>query len=245
MDTGDRIEAMTGQMDQVQDQAKWAFGFAFTSTVLALQGADPIDVLGLSLSRIQAFFVIAGLYLASCLAALTHIRRLDVLLSGLPASEVPSALAKLSLHRWILNPLALEASMPGKRAQGAWGWAGLVCVFWLCMVCLYCLLPAIAFRSPLAVIFEQGLFSPAGWLKAAILLGYLAPVGMFAAVGAMALDAVPAMLERSAGRVPAEQADLKSSLLRHAVDLKLAGDVGIGIGGLLLLGVLLLKYGMG
>ena len=78
MERADLLDALGGQLDELQGLVKWVLVFAFTATLLAIQGDDPISVLSLNLTRVQAFFVIAILYLAALTAALAHFRRLSV-----------------------------------------------------------------------------------------------------------------------------------------------------------------------
>jgi hypothetical protein len=241
MQRDDLLDALVGQVDELQGLVKWLVAFAFTATVLAIQGDDPISVLNLSLTRVQAFFVIAAIYVAACTAALAHLRRLTSLLAGLTPQEIATGFSKLSGHKWLLNPFVVEGSHTKYGSHGAFALVALICVFWLCVASLYALLPQEVLRGPLATILTNGIWNAAAWTLIGSVLVYAIPVGLLAGIGYVALETILRMAAESAERVPSDQPDFKGHLQRYAADLQKAGDHGIAAGGMILLLVLIVR----
>lgn len=238
----DLLNALAGQLDELQSLVKWVLAFAFVATILAIQGDDPISVLNLSLTRVQAFFVIAILYIATCTAALAHFRRLTALMACLAPKEIMIGFGKLEAHKWLLNPFVIERLNAKRTSHGAIALTVLVCLFWLSLASLYALLPREAFRAPLAIIFEYGWRSRTAWAQVGSIFAYMAPVGLFAVIGDFALSTVLQMVAGTADRVPSHQMEFKERLQRYAADLKKVADLGIAIGGMVLLIVMILAF---
>ena len=238
------LDALAGQLDELQSLVNWVLAFAFTATVLAIQGDDPISVLNLSLTRIQAFFVLAAVYIAACTAALVHLRRLTTLMASLPSEDIATGFDKLATHPWLFNPFIVDQKNLHPASQGTLALTALACVFWLCLASLYALLPREAMQAPLAIMIEQGFWNGATWAQIGFVLACMAPLGLFVVIGDLALAIILRMINDAAGRAPSAHPEFKAQLEQYAVASKKAADYGIAAGGLVWLAVVLMTFGI-
>jgi len=243
MEHEDLLDALSGQLTALQEIAKWALGFGFAATILAIQGDDPISILNLQLTRTQAFFVISSLYVAACVAAVGRFRRITDLLADLAPEKVKLGYSKLEAHPWLFNPFVLSDFKVWKIPLGAISLFCLVCLFWLCLSSLYALLPDVALQIPLQIVIANSWRDLNTWMQFGLVFVYLAPIGLFVIVGDLAVSSIQDVINESTKRIPDPQVELRDRLLQHRSALKAAASHGIGTGGLILTVVIVWSKG--
>lgn len=238
MERDDLLNAISGQLDELQQLVKWVIGFGFVATILAIQGNDPITLLNLQLTRTQAFFVISLLYAAACAKGIGHLLRLNYLLANLAPENLMLGFSRLAAHPWLLNPFVPSKIDDWKSPQGSLALSGLVLLFWLCLSGLYALLPDEAWGAPLQILLTESWSKWSTWAQIGLVLGYMAPIGLFVAIGDFALSRVQRVINESAERIPEGQSELRSQLSQLGAALKVGADRGICVGAVFLVSVL-------
>lgn len=242
--TPDTIDAaLPKHLDEMRSIVKWVISFAFVASILVIQGRAEMEALGVELSRNEAFFIIAVIYIALCVAVAGHAQQIATLLRGVPVERLSASTERLASHEWLFNPYAFYWNGGEYFRPGYWGFVALIATFWLCMACLYALVPG--FLDTL--VFEprtDSFFDTMTWSEAVKGVGYAVPVGAFAAIGDLAMKRIIGTYKACAARcVPAEPL-LAARFEKVQADLTAASHTGIATGGVVFIAVLALAYAL-
>jgi hypothetical protein len=224
-------------MDEIKSATNWALGIAFTATILALQDGDNLKVLQFELSRPIAFFALSLIYNSICLAITIHLVRISEHLGSIPTAELDACFSRLLSHEWLFNPFISYDAL-GPRFRGFWGLSALISLFWFGLSGL----ALVYVKGPSAFWYllpNPGAVRTPNWLEIiggfAGFLGCFLALGLFVVIGYAAMAVILDIPVKMAARLETLDPERAPRFRRMATELKGAADIGIGLGGFVLI----------
>jgi hypothetical protein len=229
-----RKAAIDGQLDELQSIVYWVIGIAFVAIVLGIQGKPEIGVLELVLSRRAAYFVLGMVYVVLSFAVLGHVRRVGLLFSQVPADQIVDHVDHVSQHRWLLNPFAQYRGGNPSKWPAALGFTGLVSCFWVCHSSLFVLAPRKFLGSPLVTLLSGTAPARDRWIEVGVSMLYMLPFGVSTCLCYLALVEIHRIFPTAQRSVSGDDLTASEQLATRAADMESAADLGISIGGVVL-----------
>ena len=133
------VDSLGDHLDSLKQTVGWALLLSVAFCWAGLTQADPVNALGFSVTRSNAFLVAAIFYVFVNAKLLDLLIRIGDLVQLLNRSHVVEGLTKVALHPFIANPFSYFGTSPLARVHSSKGFGALIFVWWVANSSLFTL----------------------------------------------------------------------------------------------------------
>ena len=125
-------DSLVKQLDAIEKSVLWALDIAVIVGWAGCHGANPIEILGITTSRSDAYLVSSSAFVLANLSILVALLRMGDLLNLLGDSDFIKGIEKVMTHSSLFNPFAYFGSTFLSGIHGGAGLGLLLLCWWVC-----------------------------------------------------------------------------------------------------------------